>query len=117
MRSRATALEALANCQESGPASVESLRREMRTTSTWSSAVQVAVRGLPLSKRNLAEVAAARQIGEHQFAARTLFGNLHEPDANEIKAVGRIALAADHLAGCETQEFHPVAQVVDELLA
>ncbi len=39
-------------------------------------------------QRDLAEVAAPRQIGEHQFASELLFGNLHEADADQIEAVG-----------------------------
>ena len=73
----------------------------MRTTSTWSSAVQVAVRGLPVSKRDLAEVAAAGEVGEHQFASGTLLGDFHEADADEVEAVGGIALAADDLSRAE----------------
>ena len=47
----------------------------------------------------LAEIIAARKIGEHHVAAGMLLRHFHEADAHEIKAVGRIALAADHLAG------------------
>ena len=79
----------------------------MRTTSTWSSAVQVAVRGLPAEQRDLAEVAAPRQVGQHQFAPRLLFGNFHEADADQVKAVGGIALAADHLARAEAHATRP----------
>ena len=39
-------------------------------------------------KRDLAEVAATREVGEDEFASGALLGNFHEPDANEIEAVG-----------------------------
>src|SRR6185437_10254806 len=65
---------------------------------------------------DLAEVAAPRQIGQHQFASKLLFGDFHEPDADQIEAVGGIALAADYLSRAEAQQFHPVAQVIDKIL-
>ena len=39
-------------------------------------------------KRDLAEVAATGEVGEDEFASGALFGNFHEPDANEVEAVG-----------------------------
>ena len=57
----------------------------------------MAVRGPPREQGDFAEVAAPRQVGQHQLAAHFLFGNFHEPDADQVEAVGGIPLAADHL--------------------
>ncbi len=66
-------------------------------------------------KRDLAEVAATGEVGEDEFASGALLGNFHEPDANEVEAVGGIALAADDLPGRVADEFDTIAQVVDEV--
>ena len=66
-------------------------------------------------KCDLAEVAATREVGEDEFAAGTLFGNFHEPDANEVEAVGGVTLAADDLPGRVANEFDAIAQVIDEV--
>ena len=78
----------------------------MRTTLTWSSAEQA----------NFAEIIAARQIGQHQFAAGVSLRNFHEAEPHEIKTVGGISLFADHLAGREAQQLDAIAQMVDEIL-
>ena len=61
------------------------------------------------------EIVAARDVSENQFAAGIVFGNLHEADANEVEAVGGIALARDDLAGGIADEFDAVLEVVDEV--
>ena len=66
-------------------------------------------------KRDLAEVAATGEVGEDEFASGALLGNFHEPDANEVEAVGGIALAADDLSGRVADEFDTIAQMVDEV--
>ena len=50
---------------------------------------------------NLAEVTAAREVGEDQFAARTFFRYFYEPNAHQVEAVGDIALATDDLSRTE----------------
>jgi len=62
-------------------------------------------------KCNLTEVAAAGEVGEHQFAAGTLLRDFYKADADEVKAVGWISLPTDYLSGIETQEFDAIAQV------
>lgn len=52
-------------------------------------------------QRNLAEITAAREVREDQFAAWTLFRHLHESNAHQIETVCGVALAADDLSGTE----------------
>ena len=47
---------------------------------------------------DFAEIIAARQIRQHQFAAGISFRNFHESEADQIKTVRGITLFADHLA-------------------
>ena len=65
---------------------------------------------------DFAEIIAARQIGQHQFAAGIFLGNFHKSQPHQIKTVGGFALLADHLAGRESHQFDAVAEVVDEIL-
>ena len=65
--------------------------------------MQVAERGTAAEERDFAEVPAARQVGQHQFAAGTLLRDFHEADADQIEAVGGISLAANDLPGIEAQ--------------
>jgi hypothetical protein len=64
---------------------------------------------------NLAKIISARQVREDHLAAGIIFGNFHEADAYEVKAVSGIALARDDLAGSEALQFHALLQVVDEV--
>ena len=63
---------------------------------------------------DFAEVVAAREIGEDEFPAGIVFGDFHEADAHQIEGVGGIALTGDDLAGCVTNEFDAVFEMVDE---
>ncbi len=75
----------------------------------------MAVRRPSPSRPDLAEISAAAQIGQHQFAARMRLRHLHESDANQVEAVGDVALAADHVALGVAHQLHLIAQQVDEL--
>jgi len=64
---------------------------------------------------DFAEVIAAGNVGEDELAAGIVFGDFHETDADEIEAVGGVALAGDDLAGSVTNEFNTVFEVIDEV--
>jgi len=64
---------------------------------------------------HFAKVGAASEIGEDQVAAGTMLGDFDEAEAHEIKAVGRLALAADDLSRRKSQKFDPIAEMVDEV--
>src|SRR4029077_16466931 len=42
-----------------------------------------------------AEVAALREIGQHQLAARIVLSHFHEPDAHQVESICRVALFED----------------------
>ena len=92
----------------------------IRTRSTWSSAVQVAVRtpggasgadlGEVRQQADLAEVAAGPDVVQDVLAAGPALRDLHEPGPDEVEAVvGRGPLAEDHLAGLAAAELHLLA--------
>jgi hypothetical protein len=58
--------------------------------------------GHAVQKGHLAEVASASKVGKNQLSARPVLRDLYEADANQVKAVGRFALAANDLARAET---------------
>jgi hypothetical protein len=64
---------------------------------------------------NFPEESAATQIGQNHFPAWPLFGNLHEANSDQIKAIRWIALTADRLARLVTDQFHAVAKMVNEI--
>ena len=66
-------------------------------------------------KTDLAEIIAAREIRENEFAAGIVFRNLYEADAHEIKAVRRFALPRDELAGGVAHKLDAFFQVFDEV--
>ena len=73
--------------------------------------------GSSAQQPDLAEISAAAQIRQHQLAARMGFRDLHEAQPDQIKAVGHVALAANHVALGVAHQLHFIAQHIDELLA
>ncbi len=67
-------------------------------------------------QRRFAEIFAARKISQHHFAAGVRLRHFHEADAHQIKTVGGIALAANHLARSKAQQLDAFAQAVDEFV-
>src|SRR6266478_4453599 len=63
----------------------------------------------------LAEVIAARKVGEYHLSAGIIFGDFYKADAHEIETVRRFALKRDRLAGSESLQFHAFLQVLDEI--
>src|SRR5215813_5965659 len=45
-----------------------------------------------------------------------IFANFNEADADQIEAVGRIALATNHLTRSEALQFYAVAEVINKVL-
>ena len=64
---------------------------------------------------DFAEVVAAGQVGENEFAARIIFGDLHEPDAHEVEGIGRLPLTRDDLARSVADKFHAVFEAIDKV--
>ena len=73
--------------------------------------------GSSAQQSDLAEISAAAQIRQHQIAARMRLGHFHETQPDQIKTVGDVALAADHVALGVAHQLHFIAQDVDEILA
>src|SRR5262245_970969 len=64
---------------------------------------------------DFAEIIAAGEIGENEFAAWITFGNFHEADADKVEAVGGITLPANDLAGGEALQLDAFLEVGDEV--
>ena len=64
---------------------------------------------LAAEQADLAEVVGPGEVAQHHVAARERLADLHEADADEVEAVGLLALAADDLARLEAYELDPVA--------
>jgi len=64
---------------------------------------------------DLAEVVAAGDVGEDEFAAGIVFDDFHKADADEVETVGGFALARDDLPGRVADEFNAVFEMVDKV--
>ncbi len=67
-------------------------------------------------RTDLAEIPAAPQIRQHQFAPGMRFRYLHESQAHQVKTVGDVALMANDIALAEFNQLHSIPQKVDESL-
>src|SRR5688572_369504 len=64
---------------------------------------------------DLAEVAASRDVREHEIAAGMHFAHLHEAEPHQVERIGRIALAHDDLAWRVANQLDARTEIVDEV--
>src|SRR5205085_3172963 len=65
---------------------------------------------------DFAEVVAPGKIRQHKFAPGMIFTHFDEANSNQVEAVGHVALTADHLSRSKAQQFHAIAEMIDEVL-